>query len=140
MVRRGFTLVEGMVALALGAVLLAVGSEAISLLNRGEKAVDRESSRALLEARLLESILQDVRSAVTVSAVADNEYAITRYILTPHGIETRLVTWRLTPGPLITRQADGEADQEFPFTGLVDMHDGPFRLKVEAVHDVDFVP
>ena len=52
----------------------------------------------------------------------------------------RRVRWVLEDGPVVLRQAPGEPDQRFAFTGLLDPSDPVFHLRIERVPDAVFQP
>ena len=136
--RRGFTLVEAAVALTIGALLLVVAYNAIALFVKGEKSTDREATRAIVEARLMEILLQDVRSSVSVAQAGPDRYHIVRYVSNGGSIEKREVVWQVENGTLVTRQMEGEPVREFNFTGLLAPKTVAVKLRLDRVAHATF--
>lgn len=140
--RRGFTLVEMTVALLVGGVALAVAFNAILLLTKGEKATDRDASKAIVDARLMQTLLQDIRSAAEVTeAVAGKEYKVVRWTTGAGGkLEKKTILWKLATDTKVTRTADGGKPEEFDYTGLLNPQTPAVRFRLERVADVRFPP
>ena len=138
--RRAFTLTELMVALGIGAIVFALSWNVAHLLMKGERLTDRDASRALAEARLMERLLQDMRSAVSVLQVAPGEYHIKRHITAGGRLATLELTWKLAGPNKVTREAPNEPVQSFDFSGFIDPGEPPFKFQLEKVPDVIFKP
>jgi hypothetical protein len=128
-----------MVVALLGVVML-ISHAAMHSLMRGERRADRESTRALLEAQVLEVLLQDVRSSVSVCRLGDGEWRISRYVCLPSGLESREVVWRTDGRTRVTRHQDGESVKEWSLAGLGDPGETAFRLKLERLSDDTVIP
>ena len=143
MSRRAFTLVEMAVALLIGIIALIICFNAIILLVRGEKSTDRDASKAIVDARLMQTLLQDVRSAAEVTeTVAGKEYKIVRYVAGAGGkLEKKAVQWKLASDTKVTRQLDGAArPEEFDYAGLLNPQTPAVKFRLERVSDVRFPP
>lgn len=138
MTRRGFTLVEMVVAMLVGTIALIVAFNAIGLMVRGEKATDRESSKALTDSRLMATLLQDVRSSWKVDAVSDKEWRIHRYVGTPgQKLESKEVVWKVVDTK-VTRTMDGGRPDEFDYKGLLDPQTLSVKFRLERTTDARF--
>lgn len=141
--RRGFTLVEMAVALLIGAIGLTVAFNAIILLTKGEKATDRDASKAIVDARLMQTLLQDVRSASEVSeTVSGKEYKIVRFVTGPGGkLEKKTVMWKLVSDTRVSRQVEGGGKpDEYDYAGLLNPQTPAVKFRLERVADVRFPP
>lgn len=138
----GVTMVELTVGILLASIFVFVGYRALGMLGRGEKSSDRQSTRALLEARLLERLLRDLRSATApVERLGDGTYKISRSVLVNGAMENCEVLWKVVPGadgPRVVREETGASAQEFRFSGLLDPGAPPFRFHIEKVPDALF--
>lgn len=139
--RRGVTLIELMIALVIGAIIVGVAYNAIHLMLRSEQSTDRDASRALAEALVMETLLQDVRSARSV-VPAGTGYKITRNVVAGGRIAEAplVVTWDIVDGPKVRRQVGSERPQIFDFSTLVSPADPPFKFQLERTPDVIFQP
>lgn len=155
--RRGFTLVELAVASLIGIIALIVAFNAIVLLTRGEKSADRDASKALTDARLMQALLQDLRSSFDVQPPnPTSDFTVRRYVK-PKGSSTlqeQKVQWKVIndpKNPRITRQVEGEPRiEEFNYKGLLDSKNPNtnlnastplgVKLRLEKVSDVRFPP
>jgi prepilin-type N-terminal cleavage/methylation domain-containing protein len=137
---RGVTVVELTVALVVGAIVMVAAYEAIHVLLRSEKSSDKVSTRTLAEARLMEMLLMDLRSSLSVTETGEQEYTIERYAFQGGKVGIQNVTWRVVDDQRVVREADGESSQEFDFTGLLDPRSPAFRFRLERVPDATFVP
>ena len=126
--RGAFTLVEVAVAMLIGVVALVIAFNAIILLTKGEKATDRAANRALTDARLMATLLQDVRSSVTVTPNGADEFKLVRYFPNKQGIlEKKSVTWKTfndPKNPRVVRQVETDRAEEFNYKGLFEQADG----------------
>lgn len=140
--RGGFTLVEMAVALLVGGVALAVAFNAIILLTKGEKATDRDASKAIVDARLMQTLLQDIRSATEVSETqAGKEYKVVRFVTGAGGkLEKKTVMWKLASDTKVTRVMEGGKPEEFDYTGLLSPTTPAVKFRLERVADVRFPP
>jgi len=137
---RGFTLVELMVAMGVGLLVLLVAYNGFHVLFRSARSTERESTRALLEAQILELLLQDLRSAKSVVEVSPQDYQVTRYLRVGPAFRECRVNWSLKAGSVITRQVEGEPIRRFAFVHLIDPKEPPFNLRLERMPDGHFVP
>jgi type II secretion system protein J len=137
---RGFTLVELIVAIAVGVVLLYAAYQAIGGLARSEKVLDRKASRAIVMARLMEYLMADLRSAVAVTPQGQGQYSIERSVFDGSQLSRRAVVWRQQSETLIIRQPAWGNSQQFNFQGLLDPDVPALRFRLERVPDVLFVP
>jgi hypothetical protein len=130
-----------MVALAIGAVVIVVAYNAIHLMVLSEQSTDRDASRALAEALVMETLLQDVRSARSV-APAGTGYRITRNVVVGGRIaeDPVVVTWEVIDGPKVRRQVGSDRPQVFDFSTLIRPEDPPFKFQLERTPDVIFQP
>lgn len=144
--RRAVTLVEVMVSAVVGVIAMYVAWNALIMLGKSEKSVDREAARAIMEARVTEQLLQDLRSAAEpVAATGAETFEIVRWMPVNGAIERKKVTWTMRAvappaGPCLARQVEGEAAREFWFTGLLKPDDPRFRFRIEEVPDALFTP
>jgi hypothetical protein len=110
---------------------------------KGEKSTDRDASKAIVDARLMQTLLQDVRSATEVTeTVAGKEYRVVRFVMAPGGkLDRKIVTWKLASDTRVTRLMEGEArPEEFDYTGLLNPQTPAVKLRLERVSDVRFPP
>ena len=137
----GMTLIELVFGVAIGLVVLLAVYSVVHLLVVSQRSTDRESSRALAEAQLMETLMQDLRSARTVTQQGADGYRIDRFVSTGGRLsqETQLVTWQVIEGTKIRRQT-GVRTQIFDFSKLIDPKDPPFKFQLERVSDVVFKP
>jgi hypothetical protein len=98
--------------------------------------------RAIMEARMMEVVLRDVRSSTEAIHVdADGKgYRIRRWVLAGGRAEPRNVAWRLVDGKKVTRQEESGPVQEFDFTQLFDSETPSIRFRVERVPEGTFDP
>lgn len=136
--RPGFTLIEVLVAMLVGSALMYFGYQALVVLARGEKMTDRESARAIVQARTMEYLTRDLRSSVAVTDLATGHFRITRYVPIDGRLQTRTVEWQVHDGRRVTRQQEGEPVQEFNFTGLLEPNSPALALKMERTTDTVF--
>lgn len=137
--RRGFTLIEVSIVIAIMVVILVAVWSALSQLGRSEQATDREATRALMQARLAEVLQRDLRSATDARAGGDGEYLIDRYVLTPNDrLEVKRVVWKKVDAFKISRTLEGEPPQEWNFRGLL-KNDGPgVQFRIDGLGDEVF--
>lgn len=135
------TLVELMIAMIVGAIIVGVAYNAIHLMMRSEQSTDRDASRALAEALVMETLLQDIRSAREVTP-AGTGYRITRNVAVGGRVAEApvIVTWEIVDGPKVRRTAGSERPQLFDFSTLVSPNDPPFKFQLERTSDVIFQP
>ncbi|MBI4859406.1 MAG: prepilin-type N-terminal cleavage/methylation domain-containing protein [Candidatus Riflebacteria bacterium] len=145
--RLGFSLVEILVVLVVGALLLYVAYNGLVLLRRSERSIDREASRAIMEARVLELLMHDIRSSWgPVSSPGDGEYRLVRAVMVDGELKAVAVTWRMRDGgggqsaPVLVRTVEGQRPQEFRFSGLVKPDEPRFAFRIEDVPDGLFTP
>jgi type II secretory pathway pseudopilin PulG len=154
--RRGFTLVELAVAALVGIIALMVAFNAIILLTKGEKSADRDASKALTDARLMQSLLQDLRSSFEVTPPnPTTDFVVRRYATPASGsgpLVEQKVEWKIIndpKNPRITRQVQGESRvDEFSYKGLLDPKNPNLsantplavKLRLEKVSNVRFPP
>lgn len=138
--RRAVTLAELMVALALGGLVFALAWGLSGFMLRSERSTDREASRALAEARLMEQLLQDMRSAAAVQKVGTSEYQLKRHVTRGGKIELVPVVWKLAGPAKVVREEPGQPAQQFDFSAFIDPGDPPFKFQLEKVPDVTFQP
>jgi len=138
--RSGYTLLESLVALMIAVVIIESVWASMHLITVGERSADRDAARALEEARALELLLRDLRSAagpVTEedSAVAgERSFKLQRW--TPgadHRLKSIDVTWQVVAHNRIVRTAAGEPMQTFQFDRAFDDARRPFDLRVQKV-------
>lgn len=135
------TLVELMVALVVGGIIIGVAYNAIHLMVKSEQSTDRDASRALAEALVMETLLQDMRSARRVDP-AGTGYKITRNVVAGGRVadDPIVVTWDVVDGPKVRRQAGSDRPQVFDFSNLMSPNDPPFKFQLERTPDVIFQP
>ena len=142
--RSAFTLVEMSVAMLIGAIALTVAFNAILMLVKGEKSTDRDASKAIVDARLMQTLLQDMRSSVEVTETTPGkEFRVVRWLSTTPGgkLEKKVVTWKLVSDTRVTRQLEGAAKpEEYDYTGLLSPQTPAVKLRLEKVSDVRFPP
>lgn len=142
--RRAFTLVEAVVAVSLGTLLLILAYNAIILLTKSERSIDRDSQRAITESTMMQALLMDVRSSFKEIQPAGTEtYKITRLMPTRGGgpLVEKVVTWQVhKEKQTITRTVEGEPSQQYVFAGLADPRTTFVKLKLERVADGQFTP
>ena len=142
--RSGFTLVEMAVAMLVGIIAMVVAFNAIILLVKGEKSTDRDASKAIVDARLMQTLLQDIRSATEVTeTVPDKEYRVVRYVNAATGgkLEKKTVIWKLASDTKVTRLMDGATrPDEFDYAGLLNPQTPAVKFRLERVSDVRFPP
>ena len=140
--RTALTLVELTIVFALVVLTVVIVYQAIHILLRSEDRTDKGSMRAITEARMMETLLKDVRSAADVNEVTpDKEYKITRYVIEAGRAVTREITWRLEAnGRKVTRLETGGATQTFDFTELMDFNSPPVQFRIKKAGDVQFDP
>lgn len=140
--RAGTTIVELMFAVAIGLIVILIAYNAMHLMVVGEKTTDREASRALAEALLMETLMQDLRSARKVTPQGANGYQIERYVAAGGKLKEQpiTVTWEMVEGPKVKRQVPGERPQIFDFSKMINPGDPPFKFQLEKVPDVVFQP
>jgi prepilin-type N-terminal cleavage/methylation domain-containing protein len=131
MARRAFTLVELSVAMLVAAVVLVAAFQAISVMARTQKSADVKASRALLEAQLLESLLEDLRSRAGPPTPQGAFTRFDRYVVQGGTLVTHKVTWTREGNTRIVRDEDGRK-REFDFTGLLDADVREVEFKLEA--------
>jgi prepilin-type N-terminal cleavage/methylation domain-containing protein len=139
--RQGFTLVEVAVAVALAALFVGTVYETVLNLSRNQKAGERRSRLAIEQARIMETLLRDLRSAKEIVATGDGNYEIARNVRTPGGLELVQVTWRRgEDGETVREASDGTlahfraADPQAATTAP-----GP-GFRIEETGDVTFLP
>ena len=130
------------VALLVGGLALTVAFNAILLLTKGEKSTDRDASKAIVDARLMQTLLQDIRSAAEVSeTVAGKEYKIVRFVTGADGkLEKKTVLWKLVSDLRVSRTFDGGKPDEYDYTGLLNPQTPAIKFRLERVADVRFPP
>lgn len=133
--RRGFTLTELMVAMAIGMIATVVAYAAVHLMARAERTTDRHASRTLAEARLAEMLIRDLRSAAGVTRDSDTAYRITRWVLEQGKMVKREATWRVVDKVRVMREMPGEPRTVFDFDGLLDPDQPAFKFRVEPPDD-----
>lgn len=146
MTRRAYTLVESMVAVALAGLIIGAVWNSLHLVTVGDRVADREAARALEEARAMELLLRDLRSASgpvnTENGPGEGElsYQFRRWVR--GRAEDRLkevgVTWKLQTGQRITRIVEGESPMNFHFDPRMEKTGRPFKLRIEKVSKVDW--
>lgn len=139
MIRRGFTLMELMIVLLIGIVMINSAYQAIHLMGDAEKATEKASARAMVEARLTELLLRDLRSAASVNKTSGERYTIDRWILGTPRMTKVTVTWAVEEKVRVVREAPNEPREVFDFDGLLDPNEPAFKLRLEKVPDSTFV-
>lgn len=141
---RAFTLIELMVALLVALIGLTIAYELIVGVLRGQKSSDARSSRALLEAQMLEILLRDLRSVAPGSSgqAVDNPFpglpetgqsvSFMRWVYVNGELQTRQVEWARASENRIVRRAEGEPEKVFDFNGLLGA-DVKLRFRVEPI-------
>lgn len=140
--RRAFTLVELTVATAIGVLIVILAYNTIVLMTRSERAIDRESLGAITESTMMQALLMDVRSAVSIEDAGPQEYRIKRLVLPEGGgaLTPKTVTWKAdAKTQKVTRTSD-EGTQEFVFPGPLDPRRPALRLRLERTSDAMFAP
>lgn len=134
--RRATTLMELMVVAALGIVALVLIFNAVSLMLRGERATDRESTKALTDSRLMQALLQDVRSTTrAIEGKAGGPFTIHRNVLERDRLVERDVRWSVVSPTTIERRADGEPTAVFSYAGLLEPGTPALKLRIERITD-----
>lgn len=136
--RSGFTLMELMVVLLIGVIVMSTAYHAIHILGDAEKSTDKASQRAMVEARLTEALLRDLRSSHSVQKQSDSQYTISRWVLASPRMEKKDVTWRLENKSKVIRESAGEQRQDFDFDGLLSPDEPAFKLRLEKVDESSF--
>jgi prepilin-type N-terminal cleavage/methylation domain-containing protein len=148
---RGMTLLEVMVAAVLVLLIINMLWSAIHLFNRGERAGEHEAAMALEEARALELLLCDLRSARSVQEIKDSAhpgggYRIQRHGLVQGRLQPMTVSWLIRPDSRLVRQieeiegASVPPPQMFSFESKLSQVKNPFRFRLERVHDAEYQP
>ena len=130
--RSGFTIAELMVAVVLGLITLYAIYQVVHFLVVSEKGTDRDATRAIVEAQLMESLLRDVRSAVSITSPGAGVYTIQRYEKSAGAFAKKDVTWKVD-GLRVTRESAGESRQEFNFTGLTDPATRAYTFRLDRL-------
>ena len=136
--RRGFTLVEISIVIAILVVIMVAVWSALSQLGRSEKATDREATRALMQARLAEMLQRDLRSATGVHPSGDRGYRIDRWVLAGDKLEIKAALWRQVDEFKISRTLGSDPPQEFNFRGLLDTDSPGLTFRMDPLGDVVF--
>lgn len=137
--RRGFTLIELVVAFAVGSMIfLAAGSAISTLMSNKRGSYKRGLERADLaiqQARVMEYLLRDIRSSVGVPDRDGEIIRLSRYVRQPDGtLSLAEVTWEAKNPALLVRTENG-VETRFRFQGLVEGAEDVFYLKVESIED-----
>jgi hypothetical protein len=135
----GVTTVELCVAAGLALMLVSAGYAGVRVLRCGEASTDREASCTLVQAQLMEQLLEDLRSSTAVTVETTGRFRIERHRLTAAGLERRDVTWRRTSDTVVER-AEGGRTHRFPFDGVLDPAHPAVELRLERSDDALFVP
>jgi prepilin-type N-terminal cleavage/methylation domain-containing protein len=141
--RRGYSLLEILIALAIGSGILAVGMQALVVLRKGEVEAEARSARAIRQARLLETLLRDLRSSVEVEAQGPGQLRIRRYVLLGDRIDLKEVRWsREGEGDTarLLRSEDGGPGVPYELHALAEEGYVAQDLRIERVRDVLFIP
>ncbi len=138
-------MVELAIAMVVAALLGVVAWQFVSrILNPKTGALQgarRRAERALAEARLMEVLMQDLRSSVDVVGDPATGYLIERYVPTASGdLELRVASWRKRDETTVVRELEGGRATEFSFAGLLDDEVPILDLRLEPVRDVLFEP
>lgn len=132
--RRGTTLVELVVALLVGVLALMLAFNGILLMVRGERSTDREASKALVDARLVQTLLQDLRSSArSIEGKAGGPFTISRWVLDRDRMVERKVTWTMASKTRLQRQMEGEPPEIFDYTGVLDPTSLALSLRITRV-------
>ena len=134
--RRGFTIVELLVAMVIGLAVMIVAYGAMHLMIKAEEGTDKRATRAMAEARLSEMLMRDLRSSVAVTPKSTAEYTITRYVMDAGKMVTKDATWKVLKGVKVTRDLPGDTSMTFDFDGLLDPNEPAFKFRVDRPLDV----
>lgn len=140
--RRGFTLIELTIVIILGMLVIGIIYQSVHLLLRSEDRTDKGSMRAIMEARMMETLLKDVRSASDVQEiVASKQYKIVRYVLENGRAVSRDIVWKLdAAGRKVTRDEPGPGATMFDFTELMDFDAPPVQFRIQKTGETVFDP
>lgn len=135
MSRRGITLVEIIVAMLVASIVLVVAYQAISVMARTQKSADVKASRALLEAQLLETLLQDLRSRVIKDPPDPTPAGVLsgfdRHVVEGGALSVRRVTWSQDGHDHVVREEGGQK-RVFDFRGVLDPDVTSVEFRLEA--------
>lgn len=133
--RPAFSLVETVVAVAVGLIVLSAAYTALGGLARGAAGTDKRASRAIVTARLLEHLLIDLRSAAEITDSGPGQYQMKCHVARGGALETVDVVWRQEGnGRVIRRSSDGQT-QTFGFDGLLDRDVPAIQFRLRRIPD-----
>ena len=133
-----------MIAVLVALIGLVIAYELITGVLRGQKSSDARSTRALLEAQLLEHLLRDLRSVAADESRPPGETPLPalpeagepmrflRWVQLDGRLHTKQVEWIRAGEDRIVRRCQGEPDKVFDFKGLL----GPntkLRFRIQPV-------
>lgn len=136
--RYGFTTIEILIVMLIGITAMIVGYQAIHIMAESERTTDKASNRAMIEARLTEALLRDMRSAHSVTKQGADQYTISRWMLASPRMVKKDVIWKIENKVRVTREAE-DGREVFDFDGLLSADEPAFKLRLEKVPDSTFV-
>lgn len=146
MKHHAFTLIEAMVALILAALIIGVVWNSMHLVSVGEGVADREAARALEEARAMELLLRDLRSASSSVTEQDGPrqgektFAFHRWTKVNERLENVAVVWRLQLDHRMSRRMGNDPETTFHFDPNMDRTQRPFKFKIEKISTARWTP
>lgn len=142
--RRAFSLVEVAVAMTIAVLLVVIGYNVVILMVRSEKAIDRDSLKAITESTLMQTLLMDLRSShKDVDDRTAGSFKITRFVSPPGGgaLVEQTVTWTVDDTRhRVTRAVPGEDPVEFSFSGQLDARSPAMSLRIARETELLFAP
>jgi len=140
---RGVTIVELMIAVAIGTLLLITGYNALIFMKTSQVKTETASTRTITQIQLMEKLTQDIRSGYFVPEDATEytpPYTIMRHVASAGGVDVHRVEWSVsTDGMTVTREdhTSGE-NKEFRFENLLEANEIPLLFQVEKVPEAEF--
>lgn len=142
--RRAFSLVEVVVAMTIAVLLIVIAYNVMVLMVRSEKAIDRDSLRAINESTLMQTLLMDLRSShKDIDDRTAGSFKITRFVSPPGGgaLVEQAVTWTVDDKRhIVTRAVNGEDPIEFSFAGQLDARSPAVSLRISRETELLFAP
>lgn len=142
--RRGFTLVELVLAMALALVVTVFAWRALyQLTDRETGALSRARQRsewAMQQSLVMELLLRDVRSAAEIPPDTGTGLVLWRYVPTADGgLDLREVRWSFDDSTLV-REEEGRAPQRFTSGAVLGTAASALLLEVTPMRQVLFDP
>lgn len=121
---RAFSLIEVVIAAGIATIILIAAYQALTMAARQQKDADARSSRALLEAELLERLMRDWRSCVKYPHPENASVGIAEFNRMRNNsgnLESCTVRWTSPEPNFIVREEKGPSDKTW------DRHSYDFR-------------